>query len=76
MRILAFAAFLGVLVVYGALYRRVRRRRVGAGAVGMFSDLLNKDRLNAVEVIVEDRAAAKDPETQDDLPPDETVGKS
>jgi hypothetical protein len=33
-------------------------------------DLLNEDRRKAVEIIVEEKAAATDPETDDDLPPD------
>jgi hypothetical protein len=46
---------------------RVRRRRVsiGPGAAGMMHELLNEDRRAAVEVIVEGRAAERDPEDRD-----------
>jgi hypothetical protein len=51
---------------------RVRRRRVsvGPGAAGMMHDLLNQDRRAAVEVIVEERAAERDPEDRDGNLPD------
>ena len=46
---------------------RVRRRRVSIGpaAAGMIHELLNEDRRAAVEVIVEERAAERDPEDRD-----------
>jgi hypothetical protein len=37
----------------------------GAGAYGAVYDLLNEDKRNAVEIIVEERAAARDPEDAD-----------
>jgi hypothetical protein len=51
---------------------RVRRRRVSIGpaAAGMIHDLLNQDRRAAVEVIVEERAAERDPEDRDGNLPD------
>ena len=42
----------------------------GAGATGAVYDLLNEDKRNAVEIIVEGRAEYRDPETADDQPPD------
>jgi hypothetical protein len=45
-----------------------RRRRLtlhGAGAAGTIYDLLNEDRRRALELIVEDRAEARDPEDKD-----------
>ena len=35
---------------------------VGAGAYGAVYDLLNQDKRNAIELIVEEKAAARDPE--------------
>jgi hypothetical protein len=51
---------------------RVRRRHVSVGpaAAGMIHDLLNQDRRAAVEVIVEERAAERDPEDRDGNLPD------
>jgi hypothetical protein len=58
-------AFLMLWLLVGAW--RVRRRRVsiGPGAAGMMHELLNEDRRAAVEVIVEGRAAERDPEDRD-----------
>ena len=38
----------------------------GAGAMGTVYDLLNEDRRKAIEIIVEERAEERDPETADD----------
>ena len=54
-----------------AVFRKRRRGRVltpGAAAAGSIYDLLNEDKRNAIQVIVEDRAAARDPEHADDKP--------
>jgi len=67
--LLGTAAFF-VMVAYLLLFRRVRSRRVGVASVGTMYDLLNEDRRKAVEIIVEEKAAATNPETDDDLPPD------
>jgi len=49
--------------------KQVRRGGVGSAAVGAVYDLLNEDKRNAVEIIVEQRAGARDPEDRDgDLP--------
>jgi hypothetical protein len=63
-------AFLMVWLLVGAW--RVRRRRVSIGpaAAGMMHDLLNQDRRAAVEIIVEERAAERDPEDRDGNLPD------
>lgn len=54
------------------LFSRQRRRRsqVGAGASGSIYDMLNEDKRNAVEIIVEERAGARDPEDRDGNLPD------
>lgn len=43
---------------------------VGPGAAGAVYDLLNQDKRNAIEIIVEDKAAARDPEDADGNLPD------
>jgi hypothetical protein len=50
-----------------AVFWRLRRRRgqIGAGATGSLYDLLNEDKRKAVEIIAEERAAARDPEDAD-----------
>ena len=44
----------------------------GPGAYGTIYDLLNQDKRNAIELIVEDRAAERDEEHADDIPRDDT----
>jgi hypothetical protein len=60
-----------VLVV--AVFRKRRsgtRMRVGPGAAGTIYDMLNEDKRKAVEIIVEHRAEARDPEDRDGNLPD------
>jgi hypothetical protein len=47
-----------------------RPSRPGAGAYGAVYDLLNQDKRNAIELIVEDKAEARDPEDADGNLPD------
>jgi hypothetical protein len=64
---------LAVLLLIVAVYKtRGQRRRggVGTGAAGIVYDLLNEDKRHAVEIIVEERAAATDPENRDGNLPD------
>ena len=62
---------LAFLITVGIGARRRRRRggtrafNVGAGAMGSVYDLLNQDRRNAIEIIVEEKAEARDPEDAD-----------
>ena len=60
------------LVILAILFWRQRRRRgrLGAGAAGSVYDMLNEDKRNAVEIIVEERAEARDPEDRDGNLPD------
>jgi len=59
-----------VVLVISVLIIRLRGRgRPGAGASGAVYELLNEDKRKAIEIIVEQRAAARDPEHKDgDLP--------
>ena len=67
-------------VVVGLLYLAImvgltwrlmrRRRRYGPALTGTVHDLLNEDRRKAVELIVEEKAEARDPEDRDGNLPD------
>jgi hypothetical protein len=61
-----------VIVVVIVIFWRQRRRRgrVGAGAAGSVYDMLNEDKRKAVEIVVEERAGARDPEDRDGNLPD------
>jgi len=60
-----------LLVFFIVGFIKSRRRgssrtfNVGAGAMGSVYDLLNQDRRNAIEIIVEEKAEARDPEDAD-----------
>jgi hypothetical protein len=60
-----------LLVFFVVGFVKIRRRRsshtfnVGAGAMGSVYDLLNQDKRNAIEIIVEEKAEARDPEDAD-----------
>ena len=55
------------IIVVAMLFARQRRRRgrIGAGAAGSVYDLLNEDKRKAIEIVVEQRAEAQDPEDRD-----------
>ena len=59
--------------------RRARRQRrrggVGSAAAGAVYDWLNQDKRNAIEIIVEERAEARDPEDADGNLPDLAGGR-
>jgi hypothetical protein len=66
-----------VLVCLGVVLIKARRGRhtartftPGHAAMGAVYDLLNQDRRNAIEIIVEDKAEARDPEDADGNLPD------
>lgn len=60
-----------VLVVAVLFIRQRRRRRhVGSAAAGTVYDWLNEEKRNAVEIVVEDRAAERDHEHVGSQPPD------
>ena len=60
-----------VMVLFVAAVVKARRRRgrassgPGSGATGAIYDMLNEDKRKAIEIIVEEKAEAKDPETAD-----------
>jgi hypothetical protein len=64
------------VVAFAAMMRkpgeRARSSGPGAGATGAIYDLLNQDKRNAIELIVQDRAAERDEEHADDTVDDDT----
>jgi hypothetical protein len=61
------AIWVAVLVIFVGLIRRRRRgtghgHTPGSAAAGAVYDLLNEDKRKAIEIIVEQRAEATDPE--------------
>ena len=66
------AVWLVVLIGAIALLASIGRRSRGPGsaAAGTIYDMLNEDKRNALEVIVEQRAGARDPEDADGNLPD------
>ena len=74
---MAAAIWVVAIVLLILAIRRKRRggRRpggVGPAAVGSVYGFLNEDKRHAVEIIVEERAAARDPEDKDGNLPDLT----
>ena len=64
------AAAVIVIFIVSMLTRQRRRGGLGSAAVGSVYGMLNEDKRNAVEIIVEERAAARDPEDRDGNLPD------
>lgn len=59
-----------VLVIFAFSAQRRSRKDIGAAASGSIYDMLNEDKRNAVEIVVEERAGARDPEDRDGNLPD------
>jgi len=65
----------GVLIlVIAVVSMRGRRQGPGAGAAGTTFELLSQDKRRAIELIVEERAEARDPETADGVLPEPEKG--
>ncbi len=64
--------WLVAIIAVIVLFARQRRRRghIGSAAAGSVYDMLNEDKRNAVEIVVEERAGARDPEDRDGNLPD------
>jgi hypothetical protein len=62
------AIWVVMLVLMGAaFYRaRTRRRHIGSGAAGTIYDMVNEEKRHAIEIVAEDKAAARDFEHADD----------
>jgi hypothetical protein len=52
-----------IAAVCWRLYRR--RSHIGSAGAGTVYDLMNEDRRRAIEIVVEERAEARDPEDKD-----------
>jgi hypothetical protein len=59
-----------LLVVASRRMRGTRRMRVGSASAGTIYGWLNEDKRKAVEIVVEGRAEARDPEDRDGNLPD------
>jgi len=66
-----------VLLIVAFRSTRAQRRRggVGSAAAGAVYGWLNEDKRNAVEIVVEGRAEARDPEDADGNLPDLAGGR-
>jgi len=63
--IVALIGMFGMLALLMSGGRSRHRPRVGSAAVGAVYDMLNEDKRKAVEIVVEGRAEARDPEDMD-----------
>jgi hypothetical protein len=74
--VMAGIVWLIVIAAIVVVFRRARSRRrhfdIGPGASGTIYDWLNEEKRNAVEIIVEEKAAERDEERAED---DEEKGK-
>ena len=70
--VIGAAIWVVVIAAVAILFARQRKRRgrVGSAAAGGVYDWLNQEKRNAVEIIVEERAGARDPEDRDGNLPD------
>ena len=59
-----------VVAIVSLVRKKKLRGRIGPGASGTVYELLNEDKRNAIEIIVEERAGARDPEDRDGNLPD------
>jgi hypothetical protein len=61
--------WLAAIVLLVVAVRKTQKQRrtggVGSGAAGIVYDMLNEDKRKAIEIIVEERAEARDPEDKD-----------
>jgi hypothetical protein len=71
---MAAAIWFFAIVLLVVAFRKVRRTHgrlgVGQAGVGAIYDMLNEDKQHAVEIIVEEKAEARDPEDKDGNLPD------
>jgi hypothetical protein len=63
--IAALAGLIGAFSLVMSKGTPRHRPRVGSAGIGTVYDMLNEDKRNAVEIIVEGRAEARDPEDKD-----------
>jgi hypothetical protein len=68
--LLWLVVIVGVVVLFAKGGRPGRRSGIGTAAVGSMYGFLNEDERKAIEIIVEERAEARDPEDKDGNLPD------
>jgi hypothetical protein len=67
----AIVWLVAIVLVFAAFSRLGRNSRdIGPGAAGSIYDMLNEDKRKGVEIVVEERAEARDPEDRDGNLPD------
>jgi hypothetical protein len=67
--VLDVLGYLVFFVLLGLAWRlRKRRRHIGPAAAGTMYEMLNDERRKALEIIVEEKAGARDGEPADDVP--------
>ena len=64
-----------VVIILRRVVTRRGRSRLGPAAVGSVYDMLNKDQREAVELVIEERAEARDPEDAEGNLPDLAGGR-
>ena len=62
---ITWLAVLGGVVAVFVIIARRQRSHVGSAAAGAVYELLHEDKRKALEIIVEERAGARDPERAD-----------
>ena len=69
--------WLAIIVLCGfVLWRmKTRRRHIGSAAAGTVYDMINEEKRNAIEILVEDKAAARDFEHVGDKPDRDERGR-
>ena len=62
------AVWLVIMSLVAVIFWRLktRRRHIGSAAAGTVYDMINEEKRNAIEILVEDKAAARDFEHADD----------
>jgi hypothetical protein len=74
--VLLVGLIVGMIWAVSRPQNRRASRGPGPGAAGAVYDMLNEDKRKAIEIIVEGRAEATDPETADDIPDEDTPPKT
>jgi hypothetical protein len=59
-----------VLLIVAFIRLRKRRSHIGPGAAGAVYDMIHEEKRKAIEIVVEGRAEARDPEDRDGNLPD------
>ena len=68
--LVVLGGLVGVFALLMAGGRSRHRPRVGSAAIGSVYNMLNEDKQKAIEIVVEGRAEARDPEDKDGNLPD------